>query len=93
MGKGKIFPIKLHLVPGSFFGDAKFFLFGAFPEFHFRDKRHLDSHGVQYLENGFETRMGFFVQSLVKTFTAESGLYGNLRHSLASGDVSDSAEK
>ena len=61
MGKGKIFPIKLHLVPGSFFGDAKFFLFDTLSEFHFRDKRHLDSHGVQHLENGFKARVRFFV--------------------------------
>ena len=55
MGKGKIFPIKLRLIPRSFVSDAKICLFVAFPEFHFRDKRHLDSHGVQHLENGFKT--------------------------------------
>lgn len=36
----------LHLIPRSFLGDAKSFLFGTLSEFHFRDKRHLDSHGV-----------------------------------------------
>jgi hypothetical protein len=57
MGKGKIFPIKLHFISHSLFGDAKFCLFAAFSEFHFRDKRHLDSHGVQHLENGFKARL------------------------------------
>lgn len=57
MGKGKIFPIKLRLIPRSFLSNARFRLFAALSKFHFRDKRHLDSHGVQHLENGFETRL------------------------------------
>lgn len=61
MGKGKICPIKLHLIPRSFLSDAKSCLFSALSKFHFRDKCHLDSHGVQHLENGFKTRMSFFL--------------------------------
>ena len=83
----------LHLIPRPFLRNAKFRLPAAFSEFHFRDERHLNSHGVQHLENCFEARMFFSVQSLVKTFSAEFGLFGNLRHTLTSGDVPDGMEK
>ncbi len=36
----------LHPISRPFLSDAKICLFAAFPEFHFRDKRHLDSHDV-----------------------------------------------
>lgn len=57
MGKGKIFPIKLHPISRPFLCNAKCCLFAAFSEPHFRDKRHLDSHGVQHLENCFKARL------------------------------------
>ena len=53
--KFKYFPLRL--IPRPFLSDAKRRLFRAFPEFHFRDESHLDSHGVQHLENGFKTRL------------------------------------
>ena len=57
-GKRKNLPDKtLHPISRPFLCNAKFFLFAALSEFHFRDKRHLDSHGVQHLENGFKARL------------------------------------